>query len=122
MSPGAFRAETITGSKTMKNGRARREIPVTIAVQSASRLTASRSSSGSMIANSYRRHETTPSTFVIEVKIASRPKASGEKSRVSSGEATMTRIWAKVVPVTSFSTSPEKLGREVGERPSRRPP
>jgi hypothetical protein len=46
-----------------------------------------------MIANSYRKQATTPISEVIELKRAQRPKASGAKRRVTSGEESAVMSW-----------------------------
>ncbi len=74
-----------------------------------SRFIASLSDSGSIIENSYLIQAMIPTIVVIEINKAQVPNSSGVYSLVSTGEASMVTIWAKVVPPTRVNTSDAKL-------------
>jgi hypothetical protein len=80
----------------------------------ANKLAASSFFSGSMMANSYRKHATTAMMPVMEAKRAESPKASGPYMRVMMGAAKILRNWAMAVPPASLRTSETK-----DERPSK---
>ena len=73
------------------------------------RFTASSSDSGNMMEYSYLMHVITLIILVIEIYRAHTPKSSGPYRRVKTGTDNIVRIWAKVVPPASVSTSNAKL-------------